>query len=76
MSQTLIESDVVDYRYAARLGGESQLTATRLGSDLEARCIRVADALGLAFAGLDLILASDGNTYCLEANPSPRIQLL
>jgi glutathione synthase/RimK-type ligase-like ATP-grasp enzyme len=68
---TEIDSDAIDYRYAGRQGGSTELRATRLSPDTEAACRRASDALGLPFCGLDLMLADDGQTYCFEANPSP-----
>jgi glutathione synthase/RimK-type ligase-like ATP-grasp enzyme len=68
---TEIESPALDYRYAARSGDTLELRATRLGADIDERCVRAANALGLPFAGLDLMLADDGAVYCFEANPSP-----
>lgn len=68
---TEIDSDVLDYRYAGHQGGHTELRATQLPADTEALCLRAARHLGLAFAGLDLMLADDGLTYCFEANPSP-----
>lgn len=68
---TEIDSDVVDYRYAGQQGGQTELRATTLPQDLQALCIKATRELGLAFAGLDLMLADDGLTYCFEANPSP-----
>lgn len=68
---TEIDSDVLDYRYASAQGGSTELRATRLPPDTEALCLRATRQLGLAFAGLDLMLADDGQTYCFEANPSP-----
>ena len=78
---TEVDSEALDYRYAlhaaadaqpeADAGGLTTLRATRLPLDVQARCVAVARALGLAFAGLDLMLADDGRVYCFEANPSP-----
>ena len=68
---TEVDSDGVDYRYAAQQGGMTTLRPTRLPLDLEGLCRAAAEALGLAFAGLDLMLADDGLVYCFEANPSP-----
>ncbi len=68
---TEIDSDVLDYRYASAQGGSTELRATRLPPDIEALCLRATRQLGLVFAGLDLMLADDGQTYCFEANPSP-----
>jgi hypothetical protein len=68
---TEIDCDVIDYRYANHAGGQAHLRATRLNAALEERCIRLASELGLAFAGIDLMLARDGCVYCFEVNPSP-----
>jgi glutathione synthase/RimK-type ligase-like ATP-grasp enzyme len=68
---TEIDSDVVDYRYAGRQGGDTVLRATRLSPEISARCVRATRRLGLDFAGLDLMLCDDGRVHCFEANPSP-----
>ena len=34
-------------------------------------CIDLAAGLGLAFAGIDLKFAPEGEVYCFEVNPSP-----
>jgi glutathione synthase/RimK-type ligase-like ATP-grasp enzyme len=61
-----IDSDAIDYRY-----GSVQLNETTLPTDVAARCINLACRLGLAIAGIDLIVTPDGEWYCLEANPNP-----
>ena len=38
---------------------------------LAKRCLKLAQASGLAFAGIDLKLTSNGRVYCFEVNPSP-----
>lgn len=38
---------------------------------LAERCLRLAHALGLAVAGIDLKLTPDQQVYCFEVNPSP-----
>lgn len=68
---TEIDSDGLDYRYAVREGGSTTLRNTTLDATTRWRCSTAAQALGLAFAGLDLMLADDGQTYCFEVNPSP-----
>jgi glutathione synthase/RimK-type ligase-like ATP-grasp enzyme len=68
---TEIDSNGLDYRYAGRDGGHTVLRATTLPAELQARCRRAARALGLPFAGLDLMLGDDGQVTCFEANPSP-----
>jgi RimK-like ATP-grasp domain len=68
---TEIDSDGLDYRYAGREGASTSLRATTLPLDVQACCHRAAQRLALPFAGLDLMLADDGQVYCFEANPSP-----
>jgi glutathione synthase/RimK-type ligase-like ATP-grasp enzyme len=68
---TAIRTEVVDYRYAHRQGGEVTLTAMRLPDDLAEQCVKLSEALGLAFAGIDLKLTPEGRVYCFEVNPSP-----
>jgi len=66
-----VDSDGLDYRYAGREGGSTELRSTTLDADTCWRCVHAAHALNLPFAGLDLLLADDGRTYCFEVNPSP-----
>ena len=68
---TSIESTHVDYRYAKRHGGSTELTATELPADIAARCVALTADLGLAFAGIDLKRTPEGAWYCFEVNPSP-----
>ncbi|MGH3785708.1 MAG: ATP-grasp domain-containing protein [Pseudonocardiaceae bacterium] len=69
---TVIDTDAVDYRYAIRQTGSAAAFAPYdLGDELAERCVRLASALGLEVAGLDLKLAPDGRVVCLEVNPSP-----
>ncbi len=68
---TEIDSDGLDYRYASRDGGSTTLRNTTLDATTRWRCIHAAQALDLPFAGLDLMLADDGLSYCFEVNPSP-----
>jgi len=68
---TRIDSDATDYRYAGRQGGDVDLSATTLSDGLAERCVRLTEALGLAFAGIDLKVASTGEAFCFEVNPSP-----
>ena len=68
---TEIDSDGLDYRYATRDGGNTTLRDTTLDATTRWRCSAAAQGLGLPFAGLDLMLADDGQTYCFEVNPSP-----
>ncbi|MEU5431813.1 glutathione synthase [Streptomyces sp. NPDC020719] len=68
---TRIDTDRVDYRYAHRDGGRAELTPWPLPDDLAERCLHLAEGLGLALAGVDLMLADDSEAYCFEVNPSP-----
>jgi len=69
---TNIESKATDYRYSARETGEdAELTATAIAPEWEGRCIRLAAALDLSFAGIDLRMTPGGEVVCFEANPSP-----
>lgn len=69
---TEIECDGLDYRYAgADRSGAADLSATELDPQTRWLCIHAAHALGLPLAGLDLMRAEDGKTYCFEVNPSP-----
>jgi hypothetical protein len=69
---TAIRTQATDYRYAQRQEGEpAALEAMTLSDELAQRCVRLADALGLAFAGIDLKVTPEGQVYCFEVNPSP-----
>jgi RimK-like ATP-grasp domain len=68
----IVDSKAVDYRYArAQVGSDARLRAFRLDDDLAARCVALAAALDLPFAGIDLKLAPDQRVVCFEVNPSP-----
>ncbi|MEV7392559.1 MULTISPECIES: ATP-grasp domain-containing protein [unclassified Streptomyces] len=68
---TRIETDRVDYRYAHSDGGQAELSAWQPPDELAERCLHLAGRLGLALAGIDLMLADDGEVYCFEVNPCP-----
>ena len=69
---TAVTTGATDYRYASRQVGEpAQLAAVNLASDLAERCVGLARAFGLAFAGVNLKLTPEGQVYCFEVNPSP-----
>lgn len=70
---TAINADgATDYRYAAQQNGQqADLIEISLPDDLSQRCLDLAAGLGLAFAGIDLKLTSDGEVYCFEVNPCP-----
>jgi glutathione synthase/RimK-type ligase-like ATP-grasp enzyme len=68
---TEIISDTLDYRYARRAGGASELRAIRLSIDTQEKCVALTRGLGLAFAGIDLKVTPAGEFFCFEVNPSP-----
>jgi glutathione synthase/RimK-type ligase-like ATP-grasp enzyme len=68
---TEIVSDVVDYRYATRSGGQVTLRAAELDAGLAQRCVSLTAGLDLVLAGIDLRIGPDGTPTCFEVNPSP-----
>jgi hypothetical protein len=69
---TAITTEATDYRYAASQGHDDPtLEAVRLPDELADKCVRLCEALGLAFAGIDLRITPNHQVYCLEVNPSP-----
>jgi hypothetical protein len=69
---TAVSTDATDYRYAHRqVGDGAELKAADLPDELAERCVRLSQALGLAFAGIDLKITPDNQVFCLEVNPSP-----
>jgi hypothetical protein len=80
---TRIQTGAVDYRYAGRRGSRAELQAVDIDDELAKRCIALARSLGLAFAGIDLMLTDEpvndtgdaglngGRVYCFEVNPNP-----
>ena len=69
---TAIRTDATDYRYAQRQAGNpAELREVELSDELAEMCVRLAEGLGLAFAGIDLKITPDNRVYCFEVNPSP-----
>jgi hypothetical protein len=64
-------SDADDYRHPRQGDGKVELRKATIPLDVVRRCRRVARDAGLHVAGLDLRHGTDGEWYCLEANPSP-----
>lgn len=64
-----IHSDADDYRYAG--GRAVDIRACDLPPAIADRCRRLAAALDLPLAGIDLRRDPDGAWYCFEVNPSP-----
>lgn len=61
-----VESRAVDYRYAL-----SRITPTTLDEEVAGRCVELTKRLGLLVSGIDLIVTSEDEWHCLEANPNP-----
>ncbi|MDQ4130320.1 MAG: ATP-grasp domain-containing protein [Actinomycetota bacterium] len=69
---TAITTNATDYRYAYESeNGATELEEFHIDDELAERCLVLARALELPFAGIDLKLAPDGEVYCFEVNPSP-----
>jgi hypothetical protein len=68
---TAIESGSADWRYAHHEQGEARMSPFALDDATAGRCLKLAADLGLDFAGIDLRITPDGETYCFEVNPSP-----
>jgi glutathione synthase/RimK-type ligase-like ATP-grasp enzyme len=66
-----IDCDAVDYRYAAAQGASLALHPVALEPELKDAAVRLAHALGLPLAGLDLRRTPEGQWVCFEVNPSP-----
>jgi hypothetical protein len=65
------ETETVDYRYSNREGKKTDLEIVKLPTAITNKCIALAHALQLSFAGIDLFLTTDGQWFCFEVNPSP-----
>jgi len=64
---TRILASESDYRYDKA----AELEPCELSDELAQACRKVALALGLVLAGIDLRLTPEGKAYCFEVNPSP-----
>jgi len=64
-----VHSEADDYRYPGEQPVE--IRACTLPREVEDRCRRLATALGLPVAGIDLRRHHDGAWYCFEVNPCP-----
>lgn len=71
MFATAATSDAVDYRYASREGGSTELEAIEIPPEVGAACLRLARRLGLVLSGIDLKETPEGRWFCLEINPAP-----
>jgi glutathione synthase/RimK-type ligase-like ATP-grasp enzyme len=63
---TSISADSTDYRY-----GNAELKTFELSDELSKKCVKLSQALGLDFAGIDLKITPEGRIFCFEVNPSP-----
>jgi glutathione synthase/RimK-type ligase-like ATP-grasp enzyme len=63
-----VVSDADDYRYSPE---EVEFEACELPAEIADCAKKLAAALNLTLAGLDLRHASNGEWYCFEVNPSP-----
>jgi hypothetical protein len=63
-----ITTDAVDYRYSH---GPVTMQSCDLPPEIALRCLRLAEALQLPLAGIDLRLTPSGAWYCHEVNPAP-----
>jgi hypothetical protein len=68
---TEVVSEADDYRYAAEQGATAYVRPAALPPPVADRCRRLARALGLSVAGIDLRRTPAGEWYCFEVNPSP-----
>lgn len=66
-----IVSDAVDYRYATHDGLDVDMQTMTLPDDVASACVALAQALRLAFCGIDFKLTPDGSFVCFEVNTSP-----
>lgn len=65
-----VTGSTLDDRY--RVNGEpAAITPVELPAAVAERCVAVAAALDLPFAGVDLLRDDEGQWWCFEVNPSP-----
>jgi len=63
-----IRSGADDYRYSAE---PVEMEACELPEEIARVCVRMAAAMNLPLAGIDLRCTPEGEWYCFEVNPSP-----
>jgi hypothetical protein len=68
---TRIESEAVDYRYAASEGLTITMRPIELPPHISESCLQLTRRLGLLFSGIDFKRTPEGEYVCFEANPSP-----
>ena len=67
-------SGTKDFRANISQGGSG--VKVELSTAEKALCVRAAHAVGLNFAGVDIIKDATGNTYCIEVNGNPGEKLI
>jgi predicted ATP-grasp superfamily ATP-dependent carboligase len=67
----VVVSEADDYRYAARQRAAVEIRPCDLPDECVDQCRKLAAAMDLIVAGIDLRLTPDGTWYCFEVNPSP-----
>ncbi len=68
---SMIQSQADDYRYAGLNCRSAEIKAAHLPKHVADRCRRLAAAISLPVAGIDLRVTPAGEWYCFEVNPSP-----
>lgn len=68
---TEVRSTASDYRYASLTGDDVTMAAIDIPDALAERCCRMAAAMRLTVAGIDLRRTPEGRWVCFEVNPSP-----
>jgi glutathione synthase/RimK-type ligase-like ATP-grasp enzyme len=66
-----IISEADDYRYAGRKGLDVKIVGCEIPADVADSCRKLASALELHVAGIDLRYHPAGRWFCFEVNPSP-----
>lgn len=66
-----IDAAADDYRYAALDGPAAAMRSWDPPAEIAGRCCRLASALELPVAGIDLRLTPEGSWCCFEVNPAP-----
>lgn len=68
---TRVETESVDYRYAARDREDVRMLPAELPPEVRLKCVALSETLDLPLCGIDLKVTPAGEWYCFEVNPSP-----
>jgi len=68
---TEIQSEAIDYRYAARDNLDVDMVPIELPEEIQRRCFELSHRLCLPLCGIDLKRTPEGEYVCFEVNPSP-----